>query len=391
MSLASRLLKRHITSGGIELVHPDGQIEHLGPDAPAVRWEFCRKGTLQRILLHPTLHLGETYMNGEWTVSNGSIADLLRVLRANVASNLAVTLHTKLAGLFWHPWNSVRNSVRNAQHHYDLPHELFECMLDKEMHYSCALFTADGQTLEEAQQQKANHIRRKLLLKPGARVLDIGCGWGPLAMHLASACQVHVTGITVASHQLEAGRATVEERGLSNLVDIRLADYRELEGKYDAIVSVGMFEHVGTRNYRKFFRCVAKLLKPRGVALLHTIGYSSSPTPTNPWIKRHIFPGGYIPSLSEVMTAIEASGLVASDIEVWRRHYARTLHEWNRRFQSERARFSSLKGEKFCRMWEFYLALSETAFELDDLVVFQIQLAAENDTVPLTRDYAYTG
>ena len=387
MSFAVNLLRKNITIGGIELIHADGRREQLGPDTPTVQWQIKRKGTIHRILLNPTFRLGETYMNGDWNVPSGQLAEFINILRMNLAPKLPKRAPL---GLLTQSWNSIRASARNAQRHYDLPDELFECMLDREMHYSCAYFNSDDISLEEAQRQKSELIRKKLLLQSGDKVLDIGCGWGSLAIYLAQEAGVRVTGITLSHHQLRVAKAKVRQRGLENLVNIELEDYRQHKGEYDAIVSVGMFEHVGLQNYHTFFECMRMLLKPRGVALLHTIGQSYPPIPTNSWIKRYIFPGGYIPALSEIMVAVQRSRLVASDIEVWRRHYAKTLREWNNRFQSARDRFVDLRGERFCRMWEFYLAVSETGFELDDLVVFQLQLAAENDAVPTTRDYLYS-
>ena len=257
------------------------------------------------------------------------------------------------------------------------------------MHYSCAYFRDRGMTLEEAQYAKSEHIAAKLHLRPGHRVLDIGCGWGSLAMHLAENHDVKVTGLTLSAEQLRVARETAAGRGLENQVEFLLQDYREHPETYDRIVSVGMFEHVGKQNVQRFFDSVRQALTDNGVALLHTIGSKNPPEPVNPWIRRYIFPGGYIPSLSDIAPAVERAGLVTTDIEVLRRHYAFTLKEWNRRFQGARDRFVESKGERFCRMWEFYLVICQTAFEVGDLVVLQWQLATDNETVPITRDYLY--
>ena len=224
---------------------------------------------------------------------------------------------------------------------------------------------------------------------PGASVLDIGCGWGSLAIYLAEHADVNVVGITLSDEQLRVASEEVKRRGLGNQVRFELQDYRQHDGKYDGIVSVGMFEHVGKANYTTFFDKVHEMLKPDGVAVLHTIGNYDNPQGTNPWIQKYIFPGGYIPSLSDVASGYEKSGLVLSDIEVLRYHYAWTLQEWNRRFQQSREKFVELRGEKFCRMWEFYLVACQTAFEIDALVVYQLQFGLNNTTVPITRDYLY--
>ncbi len=387
-----KLLDRHIHHGTLTVVEPSGQRRTFGQGAPAATWVLNTPGTARRILLNPQANLGETYMRGEWHVEEGDLADLLTVLRVNMERQLPrrslAAAMGPLASLVT-SWNNVRASLSNVSHHYNLDEALFRAFLDRDMHYSCAYFRTPDLSLEEAQAAKCDHIRRKLHLEPGQRVLDIGCGWGSLAMHLAERAGVEVVGLTLSSEQLRAARAEAERRGLSERVTFHLEDYRRHRAEYDAVVSVGMFEHVGRRNFDRYFEQVRACLAPHGTVLLHTIGQSAPPSPTNPWIRKHIFPGGYIPAASEVARAIEPSGLIVSDLEVWRRHYALTLREWNRRFQAVRADFVVAKGERFCRMWEFYLLSCATAFEIADLVVFQFQLARANDTVPLTRDYLY--
>ena len=257
------------------------------------------------------------------------------------------------------------------------------------MHYSCAYFRSPDQPLEEAQSAKCDHIRRKLCLKPGQKVLDIGSGWGSLGLYLADKEDVQVTGLTLSNEQLAVANKEAVRRGLDNQVQFRLEDYRNHHGKYDAVVSVGMFEHVGLRNFDGYFNKVAELLSRDGIAMIHTIGHTDRPAATNPWIRRHIFPGGYFPSISDITTSIERSPLVVADIEVWRQHYALTLKEWNRRFQTVRSEFAREKGERFCRIWEFYLLACQTAFEVSSLVVYQLQLGLNNMSVPTTRDYLY--
>ena len=389
----AKLLERHLRHGTLTLVTPDGRRETYGSGSPKATWVIRRPGTMVRILLNPAANLGETYMDEGWDVEDGDLVDLLTILRTNLESAVAnPSPGTMLGpvGTLVQSWNTARTSLSNVRHHYNLEESLFRAFLDRNMHYSCAYFRSPDMTLEEAQVAKSEHIRNKLLLAPGARVLDIGSGWGSLAMHLAQHADVEVTGLTLSSEQARAASADAERRGLSERVEFRLEDYRHHRGEYDAIVSVGMFEHVGRRNFDRFFDTVRSLLAPDGVAMIHTIGHTGQPMPTNAWIGRHIFPGGYIPAASEVVRAIERSDLVLSDVEVWRRHYASTLREWNRRFQASRDTFQESLGERFCRMWEFYLTVCTTAFELGRLVVYQLQLAHSNDVVPLTRDYLYT-
>ena len=342
-----------------------------------------------RILRNPQLNLGETYLNGEWDVGEGTLHDLLTILRINLESNL--TSRSRLSPLWTllRSWNGLTASRRNVSRHYDLDEPLFRACLDTHMHYSCAYFTDPRLSLEEAQAAKCRHIAAKLNLKAGQKVLDIGSGWGSLAMHLAEHHGVRVTGLTLSAEQLRVARESAKQRGLEGRVAFRLEDYREHSGHYDRIVSVGMFEHVGKPNYAAFFNKVAANLADDGVALLHTIASKAPPEPVNPWIQRYIFPGGYIPSLSDIAPFVERAALTSADIEVLRLHYALTLKAWNERFQHHRQRFVDSKGERFCRMWEFYLVACQTAFEISDLVVLQWQLTKHNQAVPITRDYLY--
>ena len=390
----SKLLQKHVRRGTLTLVAPDGTRQTFGDGSPRVTWAIRTPRTMLKILVNPEANLGETYMNEEWDVEEGELVDLLTILRTNLEPAIggrSVTALLAPAATVFKSWNTVRASLQNVSHHYNLDEALFRAFLDQNMHYSCAYFRESDMTLEAAQVAKSEHIRGKLCLEPGSRVLDIGSGWGSLAMHLAERADVNVTGLTLSSEQARVASAEAERRGLSDRVEFRLQDYRQHRGEYDGVVSVGMFEHVGRRNFDRFFDTVRTLLAPDGVALIHTIGHTGAPVPTNPWIGRHIFPGGYIPAASEVIRAIERSDLAPSDVEVWRRHYAATLREWNRRFQASRETFQNSHGERFCRMWEFYLTVCTTAFEIGRLVVFQLQLAHRNDVVPLTREYLYDG
>jgi cyclopropane-fatty-acyl-phospholipid synthase len=384
-----KLFEEHIKRGELTIVEADGTRSHYGEGEPKATWIIRKPGTIREILTNPAMNLGETYIDQAWDVADGKLVELLTILRSNIERE--VSRHSWLgiwAGVL-QSWNHARGSLSNVHRHYDLDATLFRSFLDREMHYSCAYFRDRDASLESAQLAKCNHIARKLLLEPGHRVLDIGSGWGSLAMHLAEHHNVHVTGLTLSVEQYKAAREEAERRGLSDRVEFRLEDYRQHFARYDRVVSVGMFEHVGRRNFRRYFSKVQDVLRDGGIALLHTIGGSARPGQTNVWIRRHVFPGGYIPALSEIVPAVERSGLTACDIEVWRQHYAFTLKEWNRRFQTRRAELAATKGEKFCRMWEFYLVASQTAFELGRLNVFQLQLQRGAAPIPLTRDYLY--
>jgi cyclopropane-fatty-acyl-phospholipid synthase len=383
------LFEKHIRRGELTLVEPDGARHKFGSGMPRATWQMRKPDTLRRILTNPALELGETYMDEGWEVADGSLADLITILRNNMSDLVQRrTVFSELAALV-QTWNALTTSFKNVHHHYDLDEELFRAFLDRGMHYSCAYFRDPDMSLESAQLAKCNHIERKLMVEPGQQVLDIGCGWGSLALHLAETVGDSVVGLTLSSQQLRVARAEASRRGLTDRVDFRLQDYREHRGQYDRIVSVGMFEHVGRRNFRRYFDQLARQLRPNGVAVLHTIGSPRPPNSTNAWFRRHIFPGGHIPSLSTISAAIERSGLRVGDLEILRPHYALTLKEWNRRFQIHRDHFAATKGERFCRMWEFYLVASQTAFEHGDLVVFQLQLGGREAPFPPTRDYLY--
>jgi len=281
----------------------------------------------------------------------------------------------------------VPRARRNAAHHYDLSGELYSIFLDTDRQYSCAYFASGNDTLEVAQDSKKRHIAAKLLLTPGASVLDIGSGWGGLGLYLAEICGAHVTGVTLSQEQHKLSRARAEEKGLGGRADFRLQDYRDIKERFDRIISVGMFEHVGVGYYDVFFQKCAELLAADGVMMLHSIGRSEGPGITNPWIAKYIFPGGYIPALSEVLPAIERAGLLVDDVEILRLHYAETLKIWRERFLAHREEVERLYDARFVRMWEFYLASSEMSFREQNMMVFQLQLTKRQGVVPITRDY----
>lgn len=385
------LLEKHIQHGQLTLRLPDGQVRRFGGGTPHTEWIIHKPGTLGRIALYPEMMLGETYMNGAWDAAQHDLRALLAVLMMNFPERHlgqrggALGLLTK----FLRRSNGILRSRRNVAHHYDLDEWLFRHFLDHDMQYSCAYYYQSKLDINEAQRAKRAYISRKLLVEPGQRVLDIGCGWGGLALDLAEHAGVHVTGLTLSHEQLRVAESRAKQRGLQDRVEFRLEDYRRHCGHYDRIVSVGMFEHVGLSHYPHYFDQVRRLLHPDGVALLHTIGRLGPPGVTNPWIAKHIFPGGYNPALSEMSGVIERSGLFICDVEVLRLHYAHTLAAWYQRFQTQRAQVCERMGERFCRMWEFYLAACEGAFRWRDLAVFQVQLARRLDAVPITRDYLY--
>jgi cyclopropane-fatty-acyl-phospholipid synthase len=346
------------------------------------------------LALNPELKLGELYMDGRLTVEGGAdIADLLALLMSNLGQmqlggvfGIARRMRKLLRPLS--QFNHRRRARRNVAHHYDLSGQLYDLFLDSDRQYSCAYFSEPGESLDEAQIGKKRHIAAKLHLdQPGLSVLDIGSGWGGLAIDLARDCGAKVLGVTLSQEQLSVARQRALRQGVSDSCGFELDDYRNIEGPFDRIVSVGMFEHVGVGYYSAFFAKLRALLKEDGVALLHTIGRSDGPGATNPWIAKYIFPGGYTPALSEILPVIERSGLIVTDVEVLRLHYAETLKEWRRRFRLHWEEARALYDERFCRMWEFYLAGAEMGFRYDGLVVFQVQLTKRVDALPITRDY----
>lgn len=380
---------RGFEQGCIEFATTDGRVWRLGNGEPHVRLRVRDAAALRRMLIKPALRFGEAWMSGDWTPDGCSLREVLAV-----ATRLSMHLDSRWGRSRWRrlrarisEFNTPLRARRNVAHHYDVDYSVYRQFLDADLHYSCAYFAREDMSLEQAQQAKCRLIARKLHLTSGAEVLDIGCGWGSLAMFLAEHHDVRVTGITLSQAQLGVARERARARGLADRVQFRLEDYRQTQGTFDAIVSVGMFEHVGRPQYRTFFTQLAKLLKPDGTALLHTIGRNSPPGLGNPWIRKYIFPGGYIPAASEMLPAIESAGLLLCDFEVWRRHYARTLAEWQRRFDG--AELPPAFDERFRRMWNFYLLASEASFIHGDLVVFHAQLAHRNDRLPLTRDYLY--
>ncbi len=391
------VLRRFITMGRLTIRWPDGSSStyagppNSGPEA-TIRLRDAR--TVRRLVLTPALGFGEAYMDGTLQPEGGGIETVLDVAVVNLMANgnrhPFARLHQVLAQAKRRidQYNPAPRARHNAAHHYDLNGRLYSLFLDRDRQYSCAYFPRGDETLEEAQAAKKRHIAAKLCLdRPGLTVLDIGSGWGGLALTLARDYGARVLGITLSSEQLTESRARADAEGLSGRVEFELLDYRAVARSFDRIVSVGMFEHVGVGHYRAFFEMVGRCLKPDGVALLHAIGRNDVPGSTNPWIAKYIFPGGYCPALSEVLPPIERSRLLVTDIEILRLHYAETLRHWRRRFGANRDTIASIYDERFCRMFEFYLAGAELSFRRENMMVFQIQLAHSQSAVPLTRDY----
>jgi cyclopropane-fatty-acyl-phospholipid synthase len=400
--LLSLFLSRVVRSGELTVIDFSGARTSFGRrdqytpvDEQPVVIRLTGAMTAFKLGLNPGLNAGEAYMDGTLKIESGTIYDLLAI----ITRNMGIDVQGGPLDRWRHLWgpvlrriqqmNSRARSRRNVAHHYDLSRELYRRFLDRDMQYSCAYFAHPDMTLEDAQTAKKRHIANKLLLRDGQRVLDIGSGWGGLALTLARQARVEVLGVTLSKEQLEFARQRAAEAGLSNRVRFELADYREIKGPFDRVVSVGMFEHVGIPNYGAYFGKIHDLLAPDGVALVHSIGRADGPGVTNPWIQKYIFPGGYSPALSETLPAIERTGMYVTDLEIWRLHYAETLRHWRQRFAAQRDEIAKLYDERFCRMFEFYLAGSECAFRYQGHIVFQAQLARAVSVVPSTRNYLY--
>ena len=389
-----------IKSGDLTIAFADGSNLKFGDGTgKPVTLRFKTDAVIRDIALDPNLKLGEAYMNGDIEFPSSDVYDFLELAFRNAREHrYTLSNWQKFLQQARHlatavgSWNTLSKSRSNVQKHYDLSGELYDLFLDPDRQYSCAYFQDPSDDLEQAQLAKKRHIASKLIMdRENLKVLDIGSGWGGMALHLARQFNANVMGVTLSDEQHAVSTQRAREDGFAGQVEFRLQDYRQLDSKFDRIVSVGMFEHVGRKHYRTYFDKCSAMLERDGVMLLHTIGQSEPPTPTNPFIKKYIFPGGYIPSLSDVIAPIERSGLIVTDIEVLRLHYAETLKAWRASFIEHWDKAAELYDEAFCRMWDFYLASSEVAFRWQDLVVFQIQLAHDPRAVPLTRDYMSDG
>jgi len=391
--LLSRLLKRVVRIGTLEVIDAGGTHHTFsGSPSPVVVIRLHDRALHRKLYLNPDLYIGEAWMDGTLTIEKGTLVEFTNLVAANMqfASDdpiyAAYEWVSRIARRF-QQFNPISASRRNVSHHYDLPDWLYDIFLDRNQQYSCAYFRSCKEDLDAAQLNKQDHLAAKLLLEPGQKVLDIGSGWGGLAQYLAETGDADVTGLTLSEEQLKVANARIRKAGLDGKVHFHLRDFREETGTYDRIVSVGMFEHVGLNHFPEFFSSVRNLLDDNGVCLIHSIGRMGGPNSTSAWIRKYIFPGGYSPALSETLSAIENSGLWVTDIEILRVHYADTLAAWRQRFEAQQPLVTRRLGERFYRMWEFYLTVSEAVFRHGDHFVFQIQIAKQRDAVPLTRDY----
>lgn len=392
--LLDQILRHFISSGHLTVTWPDGgQTSYQGNKAGPKAAMVLRDHAVERALaLNPGLAFGEGYMNGQIEPKDCTLYHLLDLLMLNAMSPghlpEQIAASFRFACRSWIQFNPIKRSRQNVAHHYDLNSRLYDLFLDKDKQYSCAYFRKGDETLDEAQEAKKHHIASKLLLnKPDLEVLDIGCGWGGMALTLAKDYGALVTGITLSEEQLSIARQRAKAEGLENRVRFEMLDYRNLNRKFDRIVSVGMFEHVGVRHYKQFFDIIKRSLVEDGVALVHSIGRNDGPGTTNPWINKYIFPGGYSPALSEVFAAVEKTGLWVTDCEILRLHYAKTIAIWRERFSANRAKAVALYDERFARMFEFYLDAAELSFRVQGHMNFQLQISPAIDSVPLTRDY----
>jgi cyclopropane-fatty-acyl-phospholipid synthase len=394
--LFQKLLQKVVRDGSLRLIDSRGKIYDYGDGSGRHCTIHLHNRLLEwKLVLNPPLYLSEAYMNGEVTLDEGTLRDFIETLARNyhhlendglVKIGFALGRHTRRLKQY----NPIGKARKNVAHHYDLSGQLYDLFLDADRQYSCAYFRHGDESLEQAQADKKKHLAAKLLFdRPGLRLLDVGSGWGGLGLYLAQAGDCEVTGVTLSTEQHKLSQERARKAGIDDRVRFHLRDYREDSNKYDRIVSVGMFEHVGKKNYPEFFRKISELLEDDGVFVLHSVGRVHEPGPVNPFIRKYIFPGTDVPTLGEVLPVIEDAKLIVTDVEVLRLHYADTLRIWEERFQANRAKIAELYDERFCRMWETYLIGCEMGFRHQGLMVFQIQIAKKIDTVPLTRDYIY--
>ncbi len=394
--ILKKMLDRIISTGSLIVEMPNSEKMRFGQTGPEpIRVRIHDEAAVRSLCLNPDLAVGEAYMNGTLTVADDDLHGFLALVLENLSATEDLISRRMMGALRTvcrriAQYNPAGRSQKNVAHHYDLSDELYKLFLDKDMQYSCAYFDTPDDALDDAQEKKKRHIAKKLLLRPDLSILDIGSGWGGMGLKLARDFNCKVYGVTLSSGQHRISNRRAREAGLADKATFALKDYREIKERFDRIVSVGMFEHVGAPHYRKFFRKLRKLLREDGVALLHTIGRSSPPGSTNPWITKYIFPGGYVPAMSEVLAAIEKEGLLVTDVEVLRLHYAETLNNWHRRFEENMERVTEIYDERFCRMWKFYLVACEMTFRYSGHVVFQFQLTKDQKAVPLTRDYLHS-
>ena len=392
--LFTSLLKYAFRTQAIRLVDHRGRAQDIGDgSAPRCTLRLNKASLNYTLLINPGLSVAEAFMDGDIVIEDGTLSDFMEVAAINYChvENFPLARWLRLIGIGSRKlkqYNPVGKAQKNVAHHYDLSSDLYALFLDRDRQYSCAYFTDPEESLESAQLAKKRHLASKLLLdRKDLNVLDIGSGWGGLGLYIADVSGADVTGVTLSTEQHKLSNERAQKAGIADHVRFRLQDYRELPEKFDRIVSVGMFEHVGKKNYREFFSKLNDLMTDDGVAVIHSIGRLDSPSAINPFIRKYIFPGADVPSLSEVIPVIERSGLICTDIEILRIHYAETLRHWREAFEARRDEVAAIYDERFCRMWELYLVIREMGFRYENLMVFQIQLSKSLETVPLTRDY----
>ncbi len=389
------ILKKIKFTGTLVIVDSNNVSHKFGNNNPYVKIRLKSKSIERKLFRNPSLHLGEGYMNGEIIIEEGTIEQFIDIVTSSyddfIKQNIFFKYYENVSSFLkpFHQVNQLVNSKKNVAHHYDLNEDLYKLFLDKDMQYSCAYFHNPNISLDQAQIDKKNHIINKLKINENMRVLDIGCGWGGMAIHIAKTTGAKVKGITLSENQFATAKKRAQDEGLSEKVDFAIQDYRHENGIYDRIVSVGMFEHVGVKYFKTFLKKSYELLNDSGVFLLHTIGQRGKPTATSPWIRKYIFPGGYIPSLSEILTVCEKQNINITDIEILRLHYAHTLSHWYRNTLNNKDKIVKMFDSRFFRMWEFYLLVSKYSFVNMGNVVFQIQIAKNINNLPLTRNYIY--
>ncbi len=389
----SHMMKSFVRVGTLKVIDADGRVHVFsGAPGPNVTMRLSDKSLYHKLVFNPELNAGEAYMDGRLTFEDSTLRDFLTLIsinRISLGSYPVQRVLRRVSRFFkrFQQANPIGKAQQNVAHHYDLGNDFYRLFLDEGMQYSCAYFLSDDDTLEQAQRNKLRLLAAKLDLSPGLRVLDIGCGWGELALYLAAMNDVEVVGVTLSKEQYERAQSRAQSAGMGDRVRFELKDYREVTGRFDRIVSVGMFEHVGVHHYGEFFAKINDLLDDDGIALIHSIGHMSPPGTASPWLRKYIFPGAYSPALSEVFDAVERNSLWVTDLEILRLHYAQTLAHWIQRFEANRDKIEAMYDEKFGRMWEFYLISAEIMFRTGSQLVFHIQLARKRDAVPIVRDY----
>ena len=389
----SHMMKSFVRVGTLKVIDADGKVHVFsGKPGPNVTMRLSDPSLYHKLVFNPELHAGEAYMDGRMSFEDSSLRDFLTLFSLNRLSLGSYPLQKVLRSvsrLFRKRQqdNRVGQAQANVAHHYDLGNEFYKLFLDEGMQYSCAYFMSDDDTLEQAQRNKLRLLAAKLNLQPGLKILDIGCGWGDLALYLARLADVEVLGVTLSKEQFELATARAREAGLDGRVRFELKDYRKVDERFDRIVSVGMFEHVGVQHYGEFFGKINALMDDDGLALLHSIGHMSPPGMASPWLRKYIFPGAYSPALSEVFEVVEQNSLWVTDLEILRLHYAKTLAHWVDRFEANRDKIEAMYDARFARMWEFYLISAEMMFRTGSQLVFHMQMARKRDAAPIVRDY----